>query len=67
MHMLEFLFFVFKFFLRRGARNYSQLHTWGVFQLWGYSKAKTQEDCIRAVMNGPDTSYKNEIEFPRTL
>jgi len=56
MHVCKFLFVFFKLFLRRGARNDSQLQHRGPLAAVRLSKAKTEEDFIRAIINGDSSS-----------
>ena len=51
MQTLKFLYLFLKFFLRRGARNDSQLQHRGPLVAVRLLKAKKEEDCIRAIMN----------------
>jgi hypothetical protein len=51
MHRLKLLHLFFKFFLRRGARNDSQLQHRGPLAVVRLSKAKKKENSIRAIMN----------------
>ena len=52
MHRLKLLYVFFKFFLRRGARNDSQLQHRGPLAAVRLLKAKKKEDFIRAITNG---------------
>ena len=51
MHRLKLLHLFFKFFLRRGARNDSQLQHREPLAVVRLSKAKKKENSIRAIMN----------------
>ena len=63
MHVLKFLFVFFKLFLRRGARNDSQLQHRGPIATVRLSKAKTEGDFIRAIMNGASSSTQEHPVF----
>ena len=63
MQTLKFLYLFLKFFLRRGARNDSQLQHRGslaAVRLW---KTKKKEDCIRAIRNDASSGSQEHPEW----